>query len=250
VARWIPTAPGALWRAALLPSAVTLVALAGCGTAENGNFDRGRQLFVAQCGSCHTLAEAATTGTQGPNLDAAFAQARADGMDPDTIAGVVRAQVENPRPPNAAVGESNPSVTMPPDLVTGNDLSDVATYVSQVAGVPGIKPPKAPGGPGGQVFAQNGCGGCHTLKVAQSSGTTGPDLDKVLAGMSSAEIKQSIVDPNKKITPGFPPNVMPQNFGQTINPKDLNLLVNFLITSTGGGGSSSGGGGSSSSGGK
>ena len=35
---------------------------------------------------------------------------------------------------------------------------------------------------------------------------------------------------------------MPQNFGQTIQPKDLTLLVNFLLGgSTGKGGSGSGG---------
>jgi cytochrome c oxidase subunit 2 len=122
---------------------------------------------------------------------------------------------------------------MPPHIVEGNDLSDVATYVSKVAGVPGIKPPTAPGGPGGQVFAQNGCGGCHTLKAAQSTGTVGPDLDKVLPGMSTAQIKQSIVNPNAKITPGFPPNTMPQNFGQTITPQDLNTLIKFLTGSSG-----------------
>jgi mono/diheme cytochrome c family protein len=225
VARRVLNAPGAARGAALALSGLAL-ALSGCGIAETGSFDRGRQLFVAKCGSCHTLAEAATTGTQGPNLDAAFAQARASGMDPDTIAGVVKAQVENPRPTT-----NNPSVSMPADLVAGEDLDDVATYVAHVAGVPGIKPPKAPGGPGGQVFAQNGCGGCHTLKAAGSSGTTGPDLDQVLPKMSAAQIKQSIVDPNAKISPGYPPNVMPQNFGQTISPKDLKLLIDFLTGS-------------------
>ncbi len=240
MARRTPIALGTVWRAAvLLLCGMSFALLAGCGTAETGNFDRGRQIFVAKCGSCHTLAEAATTGVQGPDLDAAFAQARAQGMDQDTIAGVVRAQVDNPRP-----STSNPSVSMPAHLVGGDDLSDVATYVSRVAGVPGIKPPKAPGGPGGQVFAQNGCGGCHTLKAAQSSGTTGPDLDKVLPGMSAAQIKQSIVKPNAKITPGYPPNVMPQTFGQTISPSELRLLVNFLISSTGKGGSGGGGGAS------
>lgn len=239
MARRIPIAPSAVRRAALVLSGAALVALTGCGTAQNGNFDRGRQLFVTQCGTCHTLAEAATTAQIGPNLDAAFAQARADGMDPDTIAGVVKAQVDNPRPVTA-----NPSVSMPPHIVSGTDLDDVATYVSEVAGVPGIKPPTSPGGPGGQVFAQNGCAGCHTFKAAASTGTVGPDLDKVLPGMTAAQVKQSIVNPNAKITPGFPPNTMPQNFAQSIQPKDLTLLVNFLLGSNSKGGSASGGAGS------
>jgi mono/diheme cytochrome c family protein len=83
------------------------------------------------------------------------------------------------------------------------------------------------------VFGENGCGSCHTLKAAGSTGTTGPDLDKVLAGMSAAEIKQSITDPNSKITPGYPPNVMPSTFGQTISPKDLNTLIKFLQQNAG-----------------
>jgi len=29
----------------------------------------GRDVFLAQCGSCHTLADAGTSGTVGPNLD-------------------------------------------------------------------------------------------------------------------------------------------------------------------------------------
>ena len=227
MARGRPIASRAVRRAALVALGVAVVAVSGCGTAENGSFDRGRQLFVAKCGTCHTLKQAATTGTQGPDLDAAFAQARASGMDPDTVAGVVRAQVDNPRPTTA-----DPNVSMPPHLVTGDDLSDVANYVAHVAGVPGIRPPTFAGGPGGQVFGQNGCGSCHTLKAAGTTGTVGPDLDKVLAGMSPAQVKQSIVDPNAKITPGFPPNTMPQTFGQTINPKDLKTLISFLLSST------------------
>jgi mono/diheme cytochrome c family protein len=223
VARRILTRPGAAWRAALALSGIALVALAGCGVSETGNSDRGRQLFIQKCGTCHVMKQAATTGTQGPDLDAAFAQARAVGMDPDTIAGVVKAQVDNPRPTT-----DDPSVSMPAHLVTGGDLDDVATYVSKVAGVPGVQPPAFAGGPGGQVFGENGCGSCHALQAAGSTGTVGPDLDMALAGQSAAEIKQSITDPNAKVTPGYPTGVMPSTFGQTIDPKDLSTLIKFL----------------------
>ena len=90
---------------------------------------------------------------------------------------------------------------MPADIVTGQDLDDVAAYVGQYAGVPGAAPPKVPGGPGAQVFANNGCGGCHTLAAAKSGGVTGPNLDEVLArrrrmamhprGRSSTRTKRS-----------------------------------------------------------
>ena len=79
------------------------------------------------------------------------------------------------------------------------------------------------------MFANNGCSGCHILKAAGASGTTGPDLDQVLPGMSAAEVKKSIVDPNAKITKGYPSGVMPQNFGQVISPQDVNALVKFLL---------------------
>jgi mono/diheme cytochrome c family protein len=225
VARRTLTPPGAVWRAALALSGVAVLAFAGCGVSETGNTDRGRQLFISKCGSCHTLTQAGTLGKQGPDLDAAFVQARAAGMDPDTIAGVVKAQVDNPRP-----STSDPSVSMPPHLVSGEDLDDVATYVSKVAGVPGIKPP--PLGNPMQMFAGN-CASCHTLKAANAAGTVGPDLDKALPGMSAAEIKQSIVDPNAKITPGYPSGVMPETFSQLFPPAKLQALVKYLQQNAG-----------------
>jgi mono/diheme cytochrome c family protein len=242
----MPTSP-TLTRALLLFATAATIALvaAGCGTS-NADPARGRALFIQKCGSCHTLAQAATTGTQGPDLDAAFAAGRAaGGEDSDTIEGVVKAQVEFPRP-----STSNPVVSMPAKLVEGQDLEDVAAYVGSVAGVPGAAPPKVAGGPGAQVFANNGCSGCHTLAAANAGGTTGPDLDKALPGQSGAEITQSIVDPNAKITPGYPSNVMPQNFKTLIPPAQLKQLVQYLISSTGGAKASGGGKSGGKSGGK
>jgi cytochrome c6 len=39
--------------------------------APGGSTAVGKQIFVANCASCHTLADADTTGTVGPNLDEA-----------------------------------------------------------------------------------------------------------------------------------------------------------------------------------
>jgi mono/diheme cytochrome c family protein len=225
----MPTSP-TLTRALPLLAAAATIALvaAGCGTS-NADPARGRALFIQTCGSCHTLAQAATTGTQGPNLDDAFAAARAAGEDSDTFTGLVKAQVEFPRP-----STNNPAVSMPAKLVEGQDLEDVAAYVGSVAGVPGAAPPQVAGGPGAQVFSNNGCSGCHTLAAANAGGTTGPNLDKVLPGQSATQITQSIVDPNAKITPGYPSNVMPQTFKTLIPPAQLKQLVQYLISSTGG----------------
>jgi cytochrome c oxidase subunit 2 len=217
-------------RPLLVLAALAAVALGagGCGTST-ANVERGRVLFVQNCGTCHTMAQAGTTAQIGPDLDKAFAAARATGQDGDTVAGVVKAQVENPRPSTA-----NPAVSMPAEIVTGQDLEDVAAYMARYAGVPGAAPPQAPGGPGAQVFANNGCGGCHTLAAANSGGVTGPNLDQVLAGQSLAMIHDSIVDPNRVVAKGYPANVMPANYGQIITPEQLNQLVQYLADSTGG----------------
>jgi len=40
---------------------------------------------------------------------------------------------------------------------------------------------------------------------------------------------KSIVDPNAKISPGYPPNVMPDTFGKSISSQDLKDLVSFML---------------------
>src|SRR3954454_1537306 len=194
----------------LLAAAGAAVGAAGCGTS-NPDVSRGRVLFIQNCGTCHRLAGAGSSATVGARLDAAFAAARASGMDADTIEGIVAAQIEYPRP-----STDNPAISMPADLVTGSALDDVAAYVARFAGVPGAAPAKVPGGPGAQVFANNGCSGCHTLAEANAGGVTGPNLDDVLPGQTAAMIKASITDPNAVITKGYGPNIMPANFGQLI----------------------------------
>jgi mono/diheme cytochrome c family protein len=219
--------------AALLTLGALLIAASGCGTSS-GDTERGRALFVQKCGTCHTLAQAGTSGTQGPNLDDAFAAARAAGEPGSTIEGIVKGQVLYPRPVN-----DNPAISMPPKIVTGQDLDDVAAYVGEWAGVPGAAPPEVPGGPGAQVFAANGCAGCHTLAAAEAGGTVGPNLDEVLPGQTAAEIEKSIVDPDAKIEKGYKPGIMPTTFKTSISSQEMEQLVEYLVTST----SEKGGGG-------
>jgi mono/diheme cytochrome c family protein len=217
-----------VWLLATVAAAAAVAGLTGCDLGPKANLENGQQLFTQKCGSCHALTGAGTSATVGPDLDYAFKQARAEGMDEETIEGIVETQVENPRP--AAPEQTN--VYMPANLVTGDDLNDVASYVASIAGVPGIKPPVfAPP----EFFATN-CGGCHVLSEAGTTGATGPDLDQALQGQSAAQISQSISEPNAVITPGYQPDVMPQNFDQTLTPQQLQQLTRYLQQATGGGG--------------
>lgn len=206
-----------------------VVSVSGCGTTD-ADPERGRTLFIQKCGTCHAMAQAGTTAQVGPNLDHAFAAAREVGNDRDTIEGVVKSQVEYPRP-----STGNSAVSMPADIVTGQDLDDVAAYVGEWAGVPGAAPPKVAGGPGAQIFADNGCGGCHTFAAAEAGGTVGPDLDESIAGDPAKLVEQMIVDPNAEIAKGFPPNVMPQNYEQILSAKELEDLVEYLLENASGG---------------
>ncbi|HEX2468206.1 MAG TPA: cytochrome c [Solirubrobacterales bacterium] len=85
---------------------------------------------------------------------------------------------------------------------------------------------------GAQVFESAGCSGCHTLAAAGSTATTGPDLDGALQGKSKGYIEEAIVDPNKNIAAGYPPDVMPQDFGESLSPEELKALVDYLAQST------------------
>jgi len=85
---------------------------------------------------------------------------------------------------------------------------------------------------GEELFNSNGCGGCHILSAAGSSGQIGPNLDTDLKGQDAAMIKESIVDPNKVIARGYGANIMPTNFANTLTPEEVDALVKYLQEST------------------
>jgi len=86
---------------------------------------------------------------------------------------------------------------------------------------------------GKTIFVNNGCNGCHTFKPASANGTVGPDLDKLTEAAQKAGqpldafIRQSIVDPNAYIAPGYPKGVMPETFA-SLPKAQLDALVKFL----------------------
>jgi uncharacterized cupredoxin-like copper-binding protein len=113
-----------------VPFVLAAVATAGAGCGARGNkadLVNGKTLFTQKCGSCHTLARADTKGIQGPNLDAAFFEARAQGLGDSGIKGVVHDQISHVRRGSI----------MPNNLVTGDNARDVAAYVGFAAALPG-----------------------------------------------------------------------------------------------------------------
>jgi len=87
------------------------------------SLDEGKELFVTNCGACHTLAKAGTDGVVGPNLDELLAPPSPTPPDPATIKPRVLAAVNN-----GVAGR------MPAGILSGEQAETVADFVSQVAG--------------------------------------------------------------------------------------------------------------------
>jgi plastocyanin len=114
--------------AALAAAASMVVALSGCSLKHPvQNLVQGKKLFVAKCGSCHTLSHAGSHAFVGPNLDDAFRQDRTDGFKNKDIQGLVDYWIQYP----------NVQGVMPAMLFKGQQAQDVASYVAAVAAVPG-----------------------------------------------------------------------------------------------------------------
>jgi cytochrome c oxidase subunit II len=93
------------------------------------------------------------------------------------------------------------------------------------------------GNSGAATFSANGCGSCHAFKPAKSTGTIGPDLDNLAADAQkagkplAAYVKESIVDPDAYIVPGYQKGVMPTTFGQSLSAPQVDALVAYLTGS-------------------
>ena len=215
---------------------IAVAAASGCGTVgsgEGGAASRGKELFLEGCGQCHTLADAGTQATIGPNLDDGFATARRDGLGEDTIRSVVRGQIAYPveEPVSGQPG-------MPANIYEGEQADAVAAYVAAVAGLPVVGGSETGGGTttgedggsgsgGGEdegeaVFAANGCGSCHTMEAAGTSGSIGPNLD---------ETKPShdlVVD---RVTNGS--GAMPA-FADSLTEAQIAAVADYVVAGTGG----------------
>ena len=76
---------------------------------------------------------------------------------------------------------------------------------------------------GKQVFADAGCGGCHTMRAASASGTKGPNLDTVGPGY------EQVVRQVENGSPGMP------SFEFKLGKDEIRNVAAFVAKSTGGG---------------
>ena len=115
---------------ALLVTAALALTGAGCGSSpapgvSGADLANGKKLFTTTCGGCHTLADAGTKGTIGPDLDTAYAQPASQGWERSSFEALVKNQI--------AWGSPDAQPPMPANLLKGQDATDVAAYVADVA---------------------------------------------------------------------------------------------------------------------
>jgi mono/diheme cytochrome c family protein len=120
-------------RVAVLLAAIPLAGCAGRAADSSGaDVIQGKQLFAETCGGCHTLADAATLGTIGPNLDDAFRGARSKSggdFEESTFFQITLDQMRLAAPPM-------PDYDSGPQKLPEQQLVDIAAYVASVAGQP------------------------------------------------------------------------------------------------------------------
>ncbi len=202
-----------------------------------------------QCTTCHGIGRAG----RGPDL--AGVGGRAGTRRPGTKAAAYL--VESLLKPGAFVVEGFPNimpdVSRPPIGLNRSELWATTAFLQSLGATVDVKLDDVPqvataqaGGaasielPGdakaGQaVFVGKGaCVACHKAGAVGAS-PVGPDLSNIAGSQTPEYIMGKILDPaSKGVVSGFPPNVMPKTFGQTLSAKEYLDLMAFMLTLKGG----------------
>jgi mono/diheme cytochrome c family protein len=99
----------------------------GQGGGGGGNaalVAQGKQLFQQNCGTCHTLADAGTTGSTGPDLDRALRGQSEDELRTDIV------------DPNARIAPGYAANIMPPNFeqtLSSQQLDGLVAYLATVS---------------------------------------------------------------------------------------------------------------------
>ncbi len=143
-----------------------------------------------------------------------------------------------------------PPVGAPPPVVSesgvpGSSGSSPSSGSSTAAGTSSSASPSttsAAAAAGKALFVGNsGCGTCHTLAAAGTTGQVGPNLTqrlksdcataasmKVRGKTLSQCIHTAIVKPYAYLPSGYAANIMPPNFGQSLSAGQIQSLVSYL----------------------
>jgi len=208
------------------------------------------------CLSCHTMGQSGSLRFPDLGNIGAVAGARKPGVSD------VEYLAESIYDPNVFIVEGflpgMPVIHKPPISLNDDEILCVIAYLQSLGGtstvtmqtshlfsgaappskgapaamaVAGAAAPENLDGPG--IFAKYGCMACHS--VDSPAKMVGPSLYDVGKRLSKAEMYESILDPDAKITAGYPAGVMAATlkgggFYDKVSSKDLNTLVDYLVS--------------------
>jgi putative heme-binding domain-containing protein len=150
---------------------------AAAAYGQESSVAAGAKIFRAHCGECHGLHG---EGGRGPTLaSGAFYHG---GTDADLIANIS----------DGIAGTAMPGVFFSPVQVR-----QIVAYVRSLAET-GAQRPAGDPAHGQQLFREKGCSGCHLARG--EGGSKGPDLSLIGSQRSVANLRESILDPNAKVS--------------------------------------------------
>ena len=120
------------------------------------------------------------------------------------------------------LGGADVTVEIPSDAGTEEPAAE-----SQQAAPSGA--PRAPLANADAIMAQLACIACH--KVAGQGGEIGPDLSSIGASRDREYLRRSILNPGADVAEGYPPGMMPPNYGDQLYASELEMLVDHLAES-------------------
>ncbi len=156
---------------------------------------QGQTLFVTVCSGCHGPNG---EGGRGPNLIDSSDARRASNRELFNL-----------------IQKGIPGTDMPPFALPDEQIWKLAAFVRNLSASAYDQP--LPGDPdaGREVFfGKGGCTKCHMIRG--QGGLLGPDLSDAGANSKQIQIREAIVEPNKRITEGYAPVVVKLKDGSEI----------------------------------
>jgi mono/diheme cytochrome c family protein len=195
------------------------------------------------CLICHKITE--TGNERGPDLRGAGARAAT------RIAGRSAEEylTESLVTPGAFVVEGYPPImpaaVAPPADLSATELKAVVAFLESMGGEVTVhvteedvasaqaKKASAVGGTSPEVayLTLHGCVTCHD--VQGEARQVGPPLTTVAERLSEEEIRQSILDPNAMISPGYAAGLMPTTLAKDLKPEEIDQLVKYVVKLSG-----------------
>lgn len=137
----------------------------------------------------------------------------------------------------AAAPTPTPTPTPRPALPTPIPSPEVPSPTPAPSPTPGPTPADLVA-LGKSLAARNGCLACHSVDGSARVGPTWKGLygkEETLADGSKVTVdeeylRESIVDPDAKIVKGFPPGVMPRDFGARLSEEEIRAIIEYIKT--------------------